>query len=544
MKVNSIKMKHVLPVLAVAFTCMFSLSSCFTILSAIIGSKDKRTDAQKTYDQYGYHFTAEAPSGQMLCFRYLDSLNVSCVTPPNFQDPATGISTSYKLTGDVVIPKTVSNGGKTYNVTELGVTNLIMSDGYGGTKKVNAPWGSKDITNLVIPPTIKKIKELKLEFYGFESKMQNIIDYSSEMNTDRYTFDNIYGKNTWLHVPSDEVYYANIKNDSRIVKIVDDYDIYEEGHSLDEYLKMAQLAIDQKRMIKEFLDSRASCPIDRYPDFVVVDNQNIKYYYHIMDKDKKEVHLCGTRFESDATEFYGYSQWSFFTVPSRVTYQGVTYTVTSATVDSKVVAIPETCKLYEPSPNSGKTEEIICYSSDVEFVGNQTDILHVPHGCVEKYIGKARTGCLEIVDNYSVYEKGHSIKEYYNMSRDAVEKVKAAKEKAIKDAELKQQQKEEAELKAVIAELNKKYGKKYVDAILRGELAVGMPEELFAIGINKNMFNRITRVSLDHESAGSKCYKMYGYGSSETSTRITLSSSKYIGRVWIRNGKISSIDWL
>ena len=79
MKNYTIKMRHVLTVLAVAFTCMFSLSSCFTILSAIEESKDKRTDAQKTYDQCGYHFMAEAPSGQMLCFLCLDSLNVSCV---------------------------------------------------------------------------------------------------------------------------------------------------------------------------------------------------------------------------------------------------------------------------------------------------------------------------------------------------------------------------------------------------------------------------------------------------------------------------------
>ena len=139
----------------------------------------------------------------------------------------------------------------------------------------------------------------------------------------------------------------------------------------------------------------------------------------------------------------------------------------------------------------------------------------------------------------------------YDLSTNSVNAFKTAKEQAraqgLKEEAArreKEAKEKEAATQKIINELNAKYGKKYVDALARGEIVVGMHEDLFKLGVLKNMFNKVTDAKLDHESAGSKCYKLYGYKSYESSTKITFSSSAFIGWVWIKDGKISSIDWL
>lgn len=139
----------------------------------------------------------------------------------------------------------------------------------------------------------------------------------------------------------------------------------------------------------------------------------------------------------------------------------------------------------------------------------------------------------------------------YDLSTNSVNAFKTAKEQAraqgLKEEAArreKEAKEKEAAMQKIINELNAKYGKKYVDALARGEIVVGMHEDLFKLGVLNNMFNKVTDAKLDYESAGSKCYKLYGYKLYESSTRITLSGSAFIGWVWIKDGKISSIDWL
>jgi hypothetical protein len=70
----------------------------------------------------------------------------------------------------------------------------------------------------------------------------------------------------------------------------------------------------------------------------------------------------------------------------------------------------------------------------------------------------------------------------------------------------------------------KKYGKEYVDAALRGQIVVGMPEKLF-LGIWKG------QQSPDQQIGTSKLYRRW------TST----ASHKLIQSVWITDGRVSSI---
>ena len=139
----------------------------------------------------------------------------------------------------------------------------------------------------------------------------------------------------------------------------------------------------------------------------------------------------------------------------------------------------------------------------------------------------------------------------YNWSSNTVNAYKTAQEQAraqgLKERaeqEAKEAKEREEEAKKLRKDLNARYGTKYVDALYRGEIVVGMHEDLFAIGVAYDLFNNITNAKLDHESAGRKCFKLYGYRAYEGSTRITISSSSLIGWVWIKDGKISSIDWL
>lgn len=139
----------------------------------------------------------------------------------------------------------------------------------------------------------------------------------------------------------------------------------------------------------------------------------------------------------------------------------------------------------------------------------------------------------------------------YNWSSNTVNAYKTAQEQAraqgLKErAEQEAREAKEREEAAIKQrkEFNTKYGKQYVDALYRGELVIGMHEDLVAVGVYLGLFNNITSIKLDHESARGKCLKIYGYRAYEGSTKITLSGSSLIGWVWIRDGKVLSIDWL
>lgn len=548
---------------------MLILSSC-----AILADSSS-TDYRENYENYGYHFTAEAPNGQLLCYRYLNSQEVGCVTPWKYKDPTTGTSINYELSGDVVIPKTVSDGVNTYTVSAL----LCTPD----RNVRNIYWGGYcNVTNLVIPETVKVIERAASSSYVKKNQLggnnvKNIIVYGptdkryyitdnspifeftwnnylkntiSITNEDeikfseydsRLLYDGNYGlkgnlgviyintalkpTNYWIHVPQGVFNKDEIAKSGNTIEIVDNYDIYAEGNSLKEYLQLANYEIRQKWMMNQGNNIDA--------DFAVLNNQGARegtnriMYFKITDNDNHFVKLQCTINSGGDT----------LVIPNYVTHHKIEYIVTAARENySKYIVIPETCKDV-----AVKAGEVICYSSDINFNSKPTDIgiLHVPHGCVEKYKDNAGIACLEIVDGYSVYEKGHSIKEYLSMSREIVEKARAEKILADQKAEEAKRQKEAAEWKAYRQELTKKYGAKHVNALFdKGQITIGMPIELFDIGLAEHLFKnpRINNVTLEAKTANGYCLRM-------TAINLNTLSSYFVGFVWFIDDKVSAVSY-
>lgn len=84
------------------------------------------------------------------------------------------------------------------------------------------------------------------------------------------------------------------------------------------------------------------------------------------------------------------------------------------------------------------------------------------------------------------------------------------------------------------AALNQKYGKKYVDAMLKGQVIIGMPEELIRLGIIVDAF-------LPHFNIMTTSIN---YGNGNVCKDLTLGSTsglKNVGYIWFKGGKVSSI---
>ena len=84
------------------------------------------------------------------------------------------------------------------------------------------------------------------------------------------------------------------------------------------------------------------------------------------------------------------------------------------------------------------------------------------------------------------------------------------------------------------AALNQKYGKKYVDAMLKGQVIIGMPEELIQLGIIVDAFLphfNIMTTSIDYGN-GNVCKDL---------TLVSINRLKNVGYIWFKGGKVSSI---
>lgn len=94
--------------------------------------------------------------------------------------------------------------------------------------------------------------------------------------------------------------------------------------------------------------------------------------------------------------------------------------------------------------------------------------------------------------------------------------------------------KEEKAVAKQLAALNQKYGKKYVDAMLKGQVIIGMPEKLIWLGITVGAF-------LPHFNIMTTSIN---YGNGNVCKDLTLSSTsglKNVGYIWFKGGKVSSI---
>ena len=134
-------------------------------------------------------------------------------------------------------------------------------------------------------------------------------------------------------------------------------------------------------------------------------------------------------------------------------------------------------------------------------------------------IGRPWKGEMTKADGTVVVIKSGEEDEFETIKRTKIEQAKIKEEKAA----AKQQ-----------AALNQKYGKKYVDAMLKGQVIIGMPEELIQLGICVEAFLprfNIMTTSIDYGN-GNVCKDL---------TLVSTSRLKNVGFIWFNGGKVSSI---
>lgn len=119
-----------------------SIKIITAILAVLMGTAN-------VYGQYySYDFSATAPSGQTLYYKIHDSTQVGVVSP------YTRSSDSNYVSGDLVIPETVSYCGTTYTVTRL-MTHDFM---------IGAFFNCKSLTSINVPNTVKFMGEYSFAY--------------------------------------------------------------------------------------------------------------------------------------------------------------------------------------------------------------------------------------------------------------------------------------------------------------------------------------------------------------------------------------------
>ena len=546
-----LKLKQKLVVLSIFVTSLFLMSSC-SILGTIFSPL---TD--DTYAAHGYHFSAKDSYGQTLCYEILNDNEVALVIPSCSERDY-----EFKLPENVIVPKTIKYNGKNYTVSALySLNNNSYSSGYISRK------GTYEIRckNLVIPETVKVIdcrysRDVQnVIYYGDSSTPQ--IKYFSKglcercLEASSRTYDaykrqwdargkkeiTMSGKNLgqndkynqfYLHVmPNCSASFSTDNNKNRVVNIAGNYNIYEEGHSLAEYLEKSKASVDLA--IKR----------EKYKNGLWVPSPNgMVLCFRKIKNSNNEVELDDIILEKGEVDS--------LIVPKTITdYDGNTYTVTSidrlsGTIRSKgyisqyrqtYVVLPETVKRF--GTGSGIPREIICYSPDIEIsvsMDERKDVFHFPQGHANKIMEKTTNPFpyVEIVDNYDIYQEGNSLKEYIAKSRAAVKKAKEdfavaaqaalAAEKAAEEKKAAEwQAQQEAEAKRIRKELTRKYGANYMNAVQKGDLTIGMPKELVRYGLQNRLFKKFTSMDLDSQTATREVYDLY-YTSLQTIGLVLL----------------------
>lgn len=115
----------------------------------------------------------------------------------------------------------------------------------------------------------------------------------------------------------------------------------------------------------------------------------------------------------------------------------------------------------------------------------------------------------------------------------------AVMNKKLKPYEVVRAEAKENESKKMMDELYKKYGKKYVDAADRGEIMVGMHEELVALVC---MYHGST-LQMKYDNGQSKKYDIYAIRDVRTGYHQITEKSVWIGSVWIANHKVTSVTY-
>jgi hypothetical protein len=94
------------------------------------------------------------------------------------------------------------------------------------------------------------------------------------------------------------------------------------------------------------------------------------------------------------------------------------------------------------------------------------------------------------------------------------------------------EQKEKKEEKVAYDELSRKFGKKYVDAVVKHQIIVGMPEALMVASFDARLVG---------QSGNRKTYRIYDYGARERIDGSIHVSKQHQMTVWVSGGKVTSL---
>lgn len=142
---------------------------------------------------------------------------------------------------------------------------------------------------------------------------------------------------------------------------------------------------------------------------------------------------------------------------------------------------------------------------------------------------KYKDGTLTTKDKkYKAYANGEYSEFQTAKVTQSLEK-KAAEEKAEAEA-----------IKQAKAILIKKYGEKYVNAMLKGNLILGTPEGLFVLGVQVNAYPTITKASCYYTNGNTSLYDVYGWRIDPNRT-VAMTNVAYLGILRFENGVLVSI---
>ncbi len=107
------------------------------------------------------------------------------------------------------------------------------------------------------------------------------------------------------------------------------------------------------------------------------------------------------------------------------------------------------------------------------------------------------------------------------------------------EAKAKEAKAQEKEAKEIMSELYKKYGKANVDAAERGEIKVGMHEDLIAV----LCMTRGAKLQMGYDNGQSKRYDIHAIRDVRTGPHQITEKYVWIGSVWIKNHKVTSVSY-
>lgn len=556
--------KHFLATSLVAVVCLFGTSSCLT---SLIVEAARETKRQLKEENEGpkvipgdYDFSAVAPSGQRLYYKYNGSGSVRVVSPQR----------NY-ISGNVVVPEKVKKDDK-----ELSVVR-IFDDAFAFCS---------DLTSIVLPKSISEI-DYKNAFSGCPN-LRTIVFYSSpsyHQDSDglkNYLYsEGVKGESKRvLMVPKESLGYFRGAEVFRqmgdivtTIPITEDYSFFESGN-IDEYMTKN----------KSWLEAVAEWgPCDDTYSFISISSNGQALCYTISEdgqtvgftnpQPRNGNYVNGNVIIPDTVEYNGKKYpvaeikkyglqckgASSYFIPSTVSYIGdnVYYVFGEGVARDPVPFV--VCYATNPPqrPEPVLTDYDLVLKVNNYKYSTLESVVQVPKGCLDKY-KTAETWSqqpeliMEVGDDFQQYLDEGRIDEYMEKAKNSINfdqmwaaqrnfvKKKIEQQEKEKQAIVEQREKkEQAQWKKEVDQLKKQYGTKYVnDLFNNGKLVIGMPIGLVRYGLKNNLFKKphLYYMNLEHQSANSESYELRG-------SYDGFSGSIYLGMVYFSNGKVSSIRW-